>query len=192
MERVLDSVPMKPIRCPSCRLRNEGQHVWAYRACVACGARLRIRRLYFLTTYLLAVVVSFGLAFAVGHRGTAFFSLGVLLVLPTFWVMMLINLRLFPTDVQLDREGWTPGISEADLELEREFEALREIDPVLGRLEPAMFSSEPADLTSEAPGRLPLSTPKDPPLSLEAIAIAVAVAGLLAYHFYAAIEPFLR
>jgi hypothetical protein len=43
--------------------------------------------------------------------------------------------------------------------------------------------------TDNPPGRLPLSTPKDPPVTFEGIAIAVALAALLAYHVYVAIEP---
>jgi len=192
LERILESVPMKPIRCPCCRLRNDGRHIWAYRSCVACGAQFRIRRLYFLTTYTLAVAFSFAIAFAVGNRGAAFSSLAVLLVLPTFWVMLVANLWLFPTDVELIREGWTPGESEADRELEREFESLRALDPVLRRGELETPALGPADEEGdEAPGRLPLSAPRDPPVTLEGIAILVAVAVLLAYHVYTAIEPFL-
>jgi hypothetical protein len=39
------------------------------------------------------------------------------------------------------------------------------------------------------PGRLPLSTPPDPPVSFEGIAIAIAASALLAWHLYAALEP---
>jgi hypothetical protein len=191
MERVFDCIPMKPIRCPCCRLRNEGQHIWAYRNCVACGAQFRIRRLYFLTTYTLAVVISFGLAFWMGNRGSAFSSLAMLLALPTFWAMLVINLWLFPTDVEMVQEGWTPGDSEADRELERELELLRELDPVLGKVELDAPTLGPVESTDRTPGVLPLSTPKDPPVTLEGIAITVAVAALLAYHVYTAIQPFL-
>ena len=191
MERVLESVPAKPIRCPCCRLRIDGRHVWAYRNCVACGAQFTLRRLYFWTTYVLALVISFGLAFAVGNRGTALSSLALLLVLPTLWVMLAVNLWLFPTDIKLIREGWTPGESEADRELEREFESLRELDPVLRRLDSETLTLQPVESTDEAPGRLPLSIPKEPPLTLEGIVIVVAIAALLAYHVYTAIEPFL-
>jgi hypothetical protein len=191
VERILESVPMKPIRCPCCRLRNDGRHIWAYRNCAACGAQFRIRRLYFLSTYTLAVAFSFALAFAVGNRGAAFSSLAMLLVLPTFWVMLVANLWLFPTDVELIREGWTPGESEADRELEREFESLRALDPVLRRGELETPALGPVESADEAPGRLPLSTPREPPVTLEGIAIVVAVTALLAYHVYTAIEPFL-
>ena len=53
---------------------------------------------------------------------------------------------------------------------------------------PALGPLRSAD---EAPGRLPLSTPREPPVTLEGIAIIVAVAALLAYRVYTAIEPFL-
>ena len=138
---------MRPVRCPSCRLRIDGNHVWVQRNCAACGAVFKVRRHYFWTMYVLALVVSGGVAFAIGNRGTALSSLAGLLVLPMFWGMLMINLRLFPADIKVVREGWTPG------------------------------------------GRLPLSTPKDPPVTFEGIAIAVALTALLAYHVYTAIEP---
>ena len=68
-------------------------------------------RHYFWTTYLLALVFSGGIAFAIGNRGTALSSLALLLVLPTFWGILMINLRLFPVDIKVFREGWTPASS---------------------------------------------------------------------------------
>ena len=189
MHHLLSLFPMKPVRCPCCRLRIDGNHLWIHRNCAACGAAFRIRRLYFWTMYVLALVVSGGIAFAVGNRGTALSSLAILLVLPTFWGMLVINLRLFPPDVDVVREGWTPGDSDKDRELEGLFELLREVDPVLGREEPEAPASMLEDSKDGAPGRLPLSTPPDPPVSLEGIAIAIAVSVLLAWHLYAALEP---
>lgn len=189
MQLLLNLFPMKPVRCPSCRLRIDGRHVWDNRNCAACGAIFKIRRHYFWTTYALALVISGGIAYAIGNRGTALSSLAVLLVLPTFWAMVMINLRLFPTDIVLVREGWTPGESEEDQELERMFESLRELDGVISLETPELPRAES---TESSPGRLPLSTPPDRPISLEGIAIGIAVAALLAWHLYAAIEPHLR
>jgi hypothetical protein len=132
MQHLLSLFPIKPVRCPSCRLRIDGKHVWIHRSCAACGAVFKIRRHYFWTMYVLAVVASFGIAFAIGNRGTALSSLAVLLVLPTFWGMLMIKLRLFPVDIEIVREGWTPGDSDRDRELEHEFELLRELDPLVG------------------------------------------------------------
>lgn len=180
---------MKPVRCPCCRLRIDGRHVWDYRNCAACGAVLKIRRHYFWTTYVLALVISGGIAFAVGNRGTALSSLAVLLVLPTFWGMLMINLRLFPADIDVVREGWTPGDSDKDRELEAVFESLRELDAVLGHEEPEAPALMLDASKESAPGRLAFSTPADPPISLEGIAIAIALATLVAWHLYAALEP---
>jgi hypothetical protein len=106
--------------------------------------------------------------------------------------MVLINLWLSPVDIAVDREGWTPGDSEEDRELAHEFELLRECDPVIGVTErdpPApLFQVSPDD----AQGRLPLSIPKEPPVTFEGIAIALAFAALLAYHVYMAIESRLQ
>jgi hypothetical protein len=152
---------------------------------------LRIRRRYFVTTYVLAYPVSGGIAFAVGNRDTALISLATLLLLPIFWGMTVINLRLWPVDVAIDREGWTPGDSEADQELEREFELLRELDPVIGVAEWEPPAPLPGASTDDGPGRLPLSIPKDPPMTFEGIALALAFAALLAYEVYTAMEPHL-
>jgi hypothetical protein len=189
MPHVLRLFPMKPVRCPCCRLRVDGEHVWIHRNCVACGAVFRIRRRYFWTMYLLALLASFGIAFVIGNRGNSLSSLALLLVLPTAWGMLMINLRLFPVDLEVVVEGWTPGDSDSDRELEREFELLRELDPVLGWPNSGTHAPVLEKPTDSAPGPLPLSTPKDPPVTFEGIAIAVALSALLAYHVYVAIEP---
>jgi hypothetical protein len=178
---------MKPVRCPCCRLRIDGRHVWDNRNCAACGALFTISRHSFWTTYVLALVICSAVAYVIGHRGSAVMSLALLIVLPTFWGMMMINLRLFPADIKLVREGWTPGDSEEDQEIERMFESLRELDAVISAETPQFDRAEPDE---SSPGRLPLSTPPPRPASLEGIAIAIAFAALIAWHFYAALEPF--
>jgi hypothetical protein len=185
---LLGLIPLKPVRCPSCRLRIDGRHVWDHRKCAACGAVVRIRRLFLLTTYVLALVISVGIAFAVGNRDDALLSLVVLLVVPTLWAMVMVSIRLFPVDIEIVRAGWTPGDSDADREIERQFELLRQVDAVLGTAEVPAPGLEA--LTDDDPGgRLPLSAPLDPPVSLEGIAIAIACTAMLAYHIYTALEP---
>ena len=103
--------------------------------------------------------------------------------------MLTISVRLFPLDVEVVRGGWTPGESDEDRELERFFDLLRELDPVLGGPEPEVPAPMLAESHNSAPGRLPLSAPLDPPVSLEGIVIAIAFAALLAWHLYAALEP---
>ena len=189
MDSLLSRIPMKPVRCPCCRLRIDGHHVFFHRTCAACGARFRLRRRYFLTTYVLAVAVSGGIASATGNRGTALTSLASLLLFPTLCGMVLTNLWLSPVDIAIVQEGWTPGDSEEDQELEREFELLRELDGVIGLAE----SESPAPLpgASTDDGRLPLSVPRDGPITFEGIAIALAFAALVAYQVYLAVEPHL-
>jgi hypothetical protein len=192
VQSLLRLFPIKPVRCPCCRLRIDGTHVWIQRNCAACGALFTIRRAYFWTMYVLALVVSMGIAFALGTRGTALSSLAILIVLPTFWGMLMINLRLFPVDIAIVREGWTPGDSDEDRELERDFEMLRELDAVVGGAEteaPAPIHEESTD--SARGGRLPISTPKDPPVTFEGITIAVALTALIGYHMYVVFEPLL-
>lgn len=179
---------MKPVRCPWCRVRIDGRHVWAHRSCAACGARLGIRRRYVLTTYLLALVVSACLAYAVGNRGSSFLSLASLLALPTFWGMLWLNAHLFPLDVKVLVPGWTPG-DPADAEIAALFESVRESDLVISLAEPDIPAELPSASTDAAPGWQSLSTPKDPPVTFEGILIAIGFSALIAYHVYSAIAP---
>ena len=183
---------MKPVRCPCCRLRIEGNHVWGHRNCAACGAAFSIRRHHFWTMYVLALVVSGGIAFAIGNRGTALSSLAILLVLPTFWGMLQINLRLFPVRIEIVRAGWTPGDSDRDRELEQEFDRLRELDPVIGDAESETPAPALEESTDNSPGQIKLSIRKDSTVTFEGFAIALALTALLAYHVYMAIEPHLN
>jgi hypothetical protein len=189
MRRLFSFLPMRPVRCPCCRLRIDGQHVWDNRNCAACGAVFAIRRGYLATTYVLAVVISGGVAFAIGNRDAALGSLAVLLLFPTLWAMVTISVRLFPLDVAVVREGWTPGDSDEDRELEGTFELLRELDLVLGGAEPDVPAPVLPESRDDAPGRPPLSSPVSPPISLEGIVIAIGFAALFAWHVYAALEP---
>lgn len=191
MRDILNLLPARPVRCPCCRLRIDGQCFWDHRRCPACGATFRVRRYYFSTLYLLALVASIAIALAVGNRGAALASLAGLLLFPTLFAMVAISRRLFPPDIEVVVPGWSPGESEDDRELEREFELLRESDPVISLDEslapPAIEAPE-----NDSPGRAPFSTPKDPPVTLEGVVIAIAFAALLAYHLYTAIEPHFR
>ena len=191
MRDILSLLPARPVRCPGCRLRIDGQYFWDHRRCPACGATFRVRRYYFSTLYLLALVASVAIAHAVGNRGTAFTSLAVLLLFPTLFGMVAISRRLFPPDIDVVVPGWSPGDSEDDREIEREFELIRQSDPVIGPAEsPAPPAIDPPE--NDSPGRSPFSTPKDPPVTLEGVVIAIAFAALLAYHLYTAIEPHVR
>lgn len=191
MQQLLSRVPKHPVRCPCCRLRIDGKHVWDYRNCVACGAVFRVRRRYLLTTYLLALVISGCIAYAVGNRDSAFLSLTFLLVLPTAVGMWMVNVWLFPIDIAVVRTGWTPGDSESDQAIAAVFASLRDADPVLGREEPEAPASPLGEAKSDARERLPFSTLPDPPVSLEGIVIAIGFAALLAWHVYQALEPHL-
>src|SRR5262245_16812850 len=163
VQRVLNLFPIKPVRCPGCGLRIDGNHVWTHRGCLACGAAFRIRWPYFWSVYILALVASFAIAFAIGNRGNALSSLAILLTFATFWGMLMMNLRLFPMDIEIVAVGWTPGDSDRDRELEREFELLRELDPVLSGPKWETLAPVLEESADGVPGRLPLSTPRDRP-----------------------------
>jgi hypothetical protein len=71
------------------------------------------------------------------------------------------------------------------------FALLRELDPVIGGPEWEPSPPPPGASTEDGPGRLPLSVPKERPITFEGIAIALAFAALLGYHVYMALEPYL-
>jgi len=153
-------------------------------------SEVQIRRHFIVTNYVLALVISVGAGYAVGNRDEALVSLTLLLWFPVLWGMVLVSFWLFPIDVAMVRPGWTPGDSEVDRELERLFASLRERGVVIRSTTPELPAPEPDALTDDAPGgRLPLSTLKDPPVTLEGVMIAIAVTAVLAYELYTALEP---
>ena len=56
MQWLRDLAPMKPVRCPGCRLLIDGEHVWDRLSCPACTAVFKVRGHYVWSLYVLALV----------------------------------------------------------------------------------------------------------------------------------------
>ena len=191
MQWLQDLFPMKPVRCPGCRLRIDGQHVWDRLTCPACDAVVNIRWHYVWTLYGLALAVSGAALYAFGVRGQPLASVTLWVTLPTARAMLAVSRRLNPPDVQIVAAGWTPGDSDDDRELELQFERLRELDVIVG---PAPWEAPPPALGEwrDDSGKSPLTALKGPPVTVEGVLVVIALGALLAYHVYVAIEPHIR
>lgn len=186
MQWLRDLFPMKPVRCPGCRLRIDGEHVWDRLNCPACTAVFKIRGHYVWSLYALALAVSGATVYAFGARGHPLVSVTLWVTLPTARAMLAISRRLFPPDLEVVAAGWTPGDSESDQEIEQEFERLRELKAIVG---PAPWDTPPPALgewKDDTPGRSPFASPKGPAVTVEGVFIALILAALLAYHVFVA------
>jgi hypothetical protein len=184
-----DLFPMKPVRCPGCRLRIDGEHAWDRLSCPACGTVFNIRWFYVGSLYVLALTVSGATVYALGVRGHLLASVALWVALPTARAMLAISRRMFPPDLEIVAAGWTPGDSEDDQEVEQEFERLRELNAIVG---PAPWDAPPPALgewKDDTPGRSPFAPLKGPPVTVEGVLLVIALAALLAYHLYVAIGP---
>jgi hypothetical protein len=187
-----DLFPMKPVRCPICRLRIDGQHVWDRLTCPACEAVFRVHWSYVGTLYGLALAVSGATVYALGVRGRLFAYVTLWVTLPTARAMLAISRRVFPPDLEVVAAGWTSGDSEEDAEIEGQFERLRELDAIVG---PAPWDSPPPALgewRDDTPGRSPFAPLKGPAVTVRGVIAILALAALLAYNVYLAIEPHVR
>lgn len=183
MQWLRDLFPMKPVRCPHCRLRIDGQHVWDRLDCPACTAVFKIPGHYVWTVYGLAVALSAATIYAFGVR-RQLPSLMLLIGLPAGRAMLAINRRLFPPDLEVVDPGWTPGESEFDQEIEQQFERLRELEAVVG---PAPWDTPPPALGEwKDDTRSPFASPKGPSVTVEGVVIVLILAALLVYHVFVA------
>lgn len=91
-----------PMRCPSCGAQIPWRRVTAQLefACAECGHGMRLRDGYFRVLYILAMVVISLIAYAAGIRDEALFATAILGLWPTYFLLVFINMRLFPPDVE--------------------------------------------------------------------------------------------
>lgn len=186
MQWLRDVFPMKPVRCPGCRLRIDAWHVWNRLSCPACEAVFQIPGHYVWTMYALGIALSAATLYALVGVRRQLPSLILLVGLPTARAMLAINRRLFPPDLEIVEPGWTPGDSEDDQEVERQFERLRELEAIVG---PAPWNVPPPALgewRDDTPGRSPFAPLIGPSVTVEGVVLALVFAALLAYNVYAA------
>jgi len=106
-------------RCPACGETISWQRwVGGRFYCPNCAIGLRLRPAYFSVLYCVALVlVSLGV-YALGFRGLGLLSIVVLALLPVYWLVIFINVRIFPVDLEAtaDVRGLLYGVpdDEAD------------------------------------------------------------------------------
>ena len=189
MQWLRDLAPLKPVRCPGCRLWIDGEHAWDRLSCPACGTVFKIRWFYVGMLYVLALAVSGATVYALGVRGHLLASVTLWVTLATSRAMLAISRRLFPPDLEVVAAGWSPGDSDEDQAIEQQFQRLRDVDAIVG---PAPWDTPPPALgewRDDTPGRSPFAPMKGPPVTVEGVLLVIAMAALLAYYLYVAIEP---
>jgi hypothetical protein len=93
--------PALPVTCPSCRAQFPWRHVSAgLFHCPGCGSGLRLAGGYFRVVYLAALATITLIAYASGVRGDALLATAMLVVWPTYLLLLNVNVRLFPPDVE--------------------------------------------------------------------------------------------
>jgi len=90
-----------PVRCPMCGAEISWRYVAGRFDCPACGCGLKLRPRYFRALHLISITIDAGLAYLIGLRGPTLMSATVLLVWPTLILVTMINLRVFPPEVEI-------------------------------------------------------------------------------------------
>lgn len=115
----------RPVTCPSCSTQISWRYVAPEFPCPVCGAGLCLRRRYFIVLYYISLISAATVAYLAGLRGALWLSAVALAALPLHFLITLINLRLFPPEVELS------GAFQAILYPGEEEDALRPPDPVV-------------------------------------------------------------
>jgi hypothetical protein len=91
----------KPGRCPVCHVPIPW-HLWSSDRfyCPNCDALLRLRRSYFVALYGVTILLVYLGVYALGFRGMSSWSLVAIALLPAYWLVVFINLRIVPVDIE--------------------------------------------------------------------------------------------
>jgi predicted RNA-binding Zn-ribbon protein involved in translation (DUF1610 family) len=93
-----------PVVCASCGVPISWRYADTEFSCPACGCGLRLRRRYFRALYLMSYALAMLIAYAIGFRDDALGAAGVLALLPVYFIVMTLNMRLFPPEVEISGE----------------------------------------------------------------------------------------
>jgi hypothetical protein len=158
---------------------------WRYASgefdCPACGCGLKITRRYFRSLYAISLVAAAGIAYAIGLRDEALQAAVVLLVFPTFMLVAIINVRIFPPEVEVSgdvRRILHPG--------EPEDPSIPAAPIILGADSDAVVPGESMSIGEAVRRTLPFTSL---PRTMEGRVIALAFALLFVFTVYQAAEP---
>jgi hypothetical protein len=101
MARIRIVPPARPLICPACQSVIPWHRVRARTiACLHCGTHLQFRKSYFGALYWLALAIALMTVFRLGIYSPIAIVLPLVLLIPTFYVMLFITLRIFPPDLE--------------------------------------------------------------------------------------------
>jgi len=165
-----------PVKCPMCGVEISWRYVYGTFNCPACGCGLKLRPRYFRALYAVGLVIAFGVAYAMGLRDRAQQAAVAFLVLPILILIQMINLRLFPPEVEIS--GDVRGI----------LHSAEPQDPSIPP-DPFVIAAVPADDAQRVAPRV-FNRPSMP-RSMEGWVIAAGFAAVFAYAAYEVAEPFI-
>ena len=167
--------------CASCGVQISWRYAGNEFSCPTCGCGLRLRRRYFRILYVISYGIAVFAAYTLGLREDALFATAILAVLPVFNVVTVLNMRLFPLEVEISGEFRSilhPG--------EPEDPSLPADPVILGVPRSATSIEEPVVDSGKA-----LFRQLAQPHSIEGWAILLAFLALMVFMFYLAAEPVL-
>jgi hypothetical protein len=86
------------VKCPAC---NHDIPILAMSyACPLCNAGLRLRATYFRALRVVTLLMTGFMGYGAGFRGLTLLVIIALMALPVFVLVVLINVRLFPPDLE--------------------------------------------------------------------------------------------
>jgi len=91
----------RPGRCPACHAPIPW-YIWSTDRffCPNCDTLLRLRKSYFLALYGVTILLVYLALYALGFRGSSSWSLLAIALLPAYWLVVFINLRIVPVDIE--------------------------------------------------------------------------------------------
>jgi hypothetical protein len=150
-------------------------------SCPACGCGLRLRRRYFRALYTISYAIAVLIAYFLGFRDDALYAAGILSVLPVYFIVTTLNMRLFQPEVEIS--GEFRGILHPG---EPQDPSLPAEPIVLGEAKSRTSTKDPSGHTVWA--RLRAFSRPD---TLEGWVIYLGFVSLLAYNAYLVAAPIL-
>ncbi len=167
--------------CPGCGALVSWQHrAAAGFYCPTCSIGLRLRPAYFALLYCIALFIVAVVVHALGFRGSGHLGLVMLALWPTYWLVLFVNLRIFPVD--LEPTGDVRGLLYGE--------------PSLANLSAAADDSvnqglahSPTDQPTS--GRAPALHQIEGPSSLEGLGLKAGALAILVYVVWASVSAIL-
>jgi len=164
-----------PVTCPSCGTQISWRYAASEFSCPSCGCGLRLRHRYFRLLYFIGLGLAALAVRALGFEGGALFAGTVLAAWPMFVIVTMLNMRLFPPDVEIS------GAFQGILHPGAPEDPLRPAEPVVFQI-PA--SAQQLEAGSRVAHWLPSR-----PTTFEGWAMYIVVISVVVSNLYTLAEP---